>query len=255
VKCLGAALLAANQAISIDNCERELKSDFLCQMLTQTKMEIRVLGHSRNVECPLNAVIFATGNNLVIAGDATRRSLMSTMDASCERPELRAFTVDVTREAKERRGELVAAALTVLRAWHIARERMNLPAFGGFEGWSYRIREPLVWLDKTDPCETLAEIRDNDPYRAELIIVIEQWKANLAVDQKYTVQDVIGRALTVSDFYNALSAVALARAGGTVSNDRLGRWLKRVQGKIVNGLTLLKDGSRHGYPLWKLTRR
>ena len=42
VKCLSAALLAGDLAISIDNCERELKSDFWCQALTQPKLNIRI---------------------------------------------------------------------------------------------------------------------------------------------------------------------------------------------------------------------
>ena len=35
---------------------------------------------------------------------------------------------------------------------------------------------------------------------------------------------------------------------------KLGRWLNRAKGKIVNGLKLLQSGSKHGYPLWKLVR-
>ena len=86
-KRLGAALLAGDIAISIDNCDHPLESVFLCQALTQRKLNIRVLGKSKNVETPVNATIFATGNNLVIAGDLTRRSLRCGMDAQCERPE------------------------------------------------------------------------------------------------------------------------------------------------------------------------
>ena len=130
-----------------------------------------------------------------------------------------------------------------------------MSALGSFEDWSFRVREPLIWLGKIDPCETLAEVRDNDPHRGELVTVIMQWKEHLALNQKYTVQDVIGRAVNTPSFYNALSAVASTRAGGMVSNNRLGRWLKRVKGQIVNGLTLLQDGILNGYPLWKLTPR
>jgi hypothetical protein len=257
-KRLGAALLAGDTAISLDNCDHTLESAFLCQVLTQPVLNIRLLGRSKNVETPINAMIFATGNNLVIGGDAIRRTLMCTMDAGVERPELRTFTKNILEVAKANRGELVVAALTVLRAWHAfkaAGKSLNLPAFGSFGDWSARIREPLVWLDKIDPCETLAEIRDNDPHRGELIAVIMQWKQHLILDQKYTVQELIGRAVNVPDFHNALVAVAMARTGGMISNASLGRWLKRVQKQIVNGLTLLQDGNAHGYPQWKLTRR
>jgi hypothetical protein len=256
-KRLGAALLAGDTGISLDNCDHTVEGVFLCQVLTQPQVNIRVLGQSRNVETPVNATIFATGNNLTIGGDVIRRALLCSMDAGCERPELRLFNVNAIEAAKAARGELVAAALTVLRAWHIAAPgvHMNLPPFGSFEEWSHRIREPLVWLDKVDPCETLAEVRNSDPHRDALIAVIMQWKEHLAPHTKYTVQQVIERAINVSSFYTALLNVAPARTGGTVSNIVLGRWLKSVQGKIVNGLTLLQDGIDSGYPLWKLSQR
>jgi hypothetical protein len=255
-KRLGAALLAGDTAISLDNCDRSLESVFLCQVLTQPQLNIRILGQSRNVETPINATVFATGNNLTIGGDATRRTLLCSMDAGCERPELRVFNNNVVEIAKAQRGEFVSAALTVLRAWHLAapQARINLSPFGSFEEWSFRIREPLAWLDKIDPCETLGEVRENDPYRAELATVIMQWKDQLGVNTKHTVQHVIERAVNVPSFYTALLNVAPARTGTMVSNIALGRWLKRVQGKIVNGLKLLQAGNTGGYPQWRLTQ-
>jgi putative DNA primase/helicase len=80
-KRLGAALLAGDTAIALDNCEHPLESSFLCQALTQQKLSIRMLGVSKNVETPVNAAIFATGNNLSIVGDLTRRALICALDA------------------------------------------------------------------------------------------------------------------------------------------------------------------------------
>jgi putative DNA primase/helicase len=252
-KRLGAALLAGDVAISIDNCEHELKSALLCQALTQERLNIRMLGLSKNVDTPTNATIHATGNNLILSGDLTRRSLLCSLDAHCERPELRTFDVDIIDVARSDRGRLVAAALTVLRAWQIARqtEKLALPPFGSFEQWSQRIREPLIWLGWPDPCDTVTKVRANDPERDALQAVIAQWREHLGVDQQYTVQQVIDRAVNISSFHTALKNVAGSRTG-LVSNVRLGRWLKRIQGKIVNKITLLQAGYEHGYPLWKL---
>ena len=119
------------------------------------------------METPANAIVFATGNNLKFSGDVIRRSLMCSMDAGVEQPELRDFKTDVLEDAWARRGELVAAGLTVLRAWRVADERLTLPAFGGFEDWSYRVREALVWLGRTDPCETQIKVRESDRSRDE----------------------------------------------------------------------------------------
>jgi hypothetical protein len=254
-KRLGAALLAGDTAISLDNCDHEVSSAFLCQVLTQRHVNIRILGLSRNAETPANATIFATGNNLVIAGDATRRALLSAMDAGCERPETRMFADNVIEVARRRRGELVTAALTVLRAWHVSGEKIGLSPFGSFETWSHRIREPLAWLGQVDPCETLSDVRKSDPLRDALIAVLMQWELCLGVINTYTVQEVIDSALGVPTFYTALMGVAPSRNAQSVNNISLGRWLRRVEGRIANGLVLVQDGNRSGYPLWKLQRR
>jgi hypothetical protein len=256
-KRLGASLLASDVCISIDNCEVPLSGALLCQALTQGEVDIRVLGYSRNIRTAMNATLFATGNNLVIAGDLTRRCLLGSLDAKVERPELRHFIVDVIEEARAKRGELVVAALTILRAWHVARasgERVNAVPYGGFTDWSRRVREPLIWLGETDPCDRIGKVRENDPTRDELSTVLLQWKEHLGSGPVYTVQEVIERAVNTLPFYTALLNVAAGKTGGTVSNDRLGRWLRRVQNKIVNGLKLLQVGSKDGYPLWSVRR-
>jgi hypothetical protein len=127
--------------------------------------------------------------------------------------------------------------------------------FGSFEEWSYRIREPLMWLGHVDPNETLLDVRKSDPQRDALIAVLMQWELHLGMGHKHTVQEVIERAINAPTFYTALISVAAARTGQSISNISLGRWLKRVEGKIANGLTLLQDGIDCGYPLWKLDKR
>jgi putative DNA primase/helicase len=176
------------------------------------------------------------------------------LDAGVERPELRRFNVNVIEEAHLHRGELAVAGLTVLRAWYVARaggESVNITPLGGFEAWSQRVREALIWLGEADPCDTIEGVRANDPARDELSTVLLQWKAHLGALSPYTVQQVIERAINVPTFYTALMTVAATKSG-TVSNERLGRWLKRVQGKIVDGLSLTQRGRAQGYPLWTL---
>jgi hypothetical protein len=193
-KRLGASLLAGDLGISLDNCDHALQGAFLCQALTQQRLAIRLLGQSRNVETPCNAVLYATGNNLPIAGDLTRRTLLCSLDAGVEHPERRTFNNDPLAIARAERRRLVVAALTVLRAWHVAGQRLGHPPFGSFEEWSHRIRGPLVWLGRTDPCETVAKVRANDPAREALATVIALWADNLTVGTQYTVQEIINRA-------------------------------------------------------------
>jgi hypothetical protein len=71
-----------------------------------------------------------------------------------EQPELRAFSINVLEVAKAERGRLVAAGITILLAWRVARNGTaigGLTPFGGFEHWSARAREALLWLGFADP--------------------------------------------------------------------------------------------------------
>lgn len=86
-------------------------------MLTQDEVQVRVLGSSKNVRIPATSLICATGNNLTVYGDLNRRTIQIRLDAKCERPEERRFEFDAIDLAMRRRPELVAAALTVERAY------------------------------------------------------------------------------------------------------------------------------------------
>jgi putative DNA primase/helicase len=119
-KRLGAALIAGDPLISIDNCETSLGGELLCQSLTQPTLKVRILGKSLNAEVPSNAAIYATGNNLTLSGDMTRRAVRSSLDPGVERPELRAFDRDPVAMVEDHRGDYLTAALTMLRAYHVA---------------------------------------------------------------------------------------------------------------------------------------
>jgi hypothetical protein len=253
-KRLGASMLHGDQLISIDNCDHILQGSFLCQVLTQQRLNVRVLGFSQHVEVPVNAAVYATGNNLTVAGDLNRRTLLCSLDAKCEHPEKRQFVGNPLEHVRENRGALVAAALTVLRAWHVSGQRSALAAPGSFEEWSQRVREPLIWLGRADPCGTMLKIKDNDPVRAALGIVLKQWERHLGPGPSYTVQEVIDRAVNIADFHLALTNVAYARRHEAVGNQQLGKWLTTIQGRIVDGLKLEKTGSTDGYSRWSLMR-
>jgi len=55
------------------------------------------------------------------------------------------------RDAGNRNALGAAAAMTVLRAWHIAGKPRQSHPLGTFTEWPRRIREPLIWLGRADP--------------------------------------------------------------------------------------------------------
>jgi hypothetical protein len=266
-KRLGSLLLAGDQVIAIDNCEAPLGGEFLCSMLTQQVVRPRILGRSEAPELPASAFVTATGNNLILLGDMTRRALLCRLDPKTERPELRRFATNPLRMAKADRGRYVAAALTILRSFHAAGRPRQADPLGSFEEWSSWIRNALLWLDQADPVETMKEAREADPRLEELHAVLTNWAAILG-DEKVTVRDVIDRATLQrssgsfgaigphrteyahADFREALLAVA--GQGGAINGKSLGKWLAANQGRIVDGLCIERGRLRSGILRWRL---
>ena len=263
-KRLGATMIAGDGIVSIDNCEHALGGELLCQALTQQTLKIRILGKSVNAEVPSNAALFATGNNLTVTGDMTRRTLMGALDPECERPELRTFDSDPIEELRQNRGRYVVAALTVLRAYHLAGRPPQATPLGSFEAWSRWVRDALLWLGEADPCDTMERTRQEDLRLAELITILEQWGAVLG-ERRVSVKEVIEEATKTNsldlnskgfvhaEFREALLVVA--GDGGAINSRRLGKWLAAKKGRIVGGARIVEGGKNGGSTVWQLRKK
>jgi hypothetical protein len=253
-KRIGAALLSGDAIVAFDNCTAALSGTLLCQALTQHRVQVRILGQSQQVSVPVSALFIATGNNLTIEGDLTRRALLCELDAGVACPELREFNFNPKATFRQRRGELVAAGLTVLRAGYVAKPSPVSAPLGGFEMWSSWVRDTLRWLDRPDPCRSMDRLREDDPIREEHAAVVIAWRDALGIGSKLQVQQIVERANLIQELRNALLSVAEERVRpGFISLKRLGRWLKRMDGKISdNGLRIVRAGTAHGYTLWSL---
>jgi hypothetical protein len=146
-KRITAALASGDSVLLIDNIRQALKGDALCAILTQELWKDRVLGVSQTITLPTCTTWFASGNNVSVAGDLATRVLICRIDPKCERPEEREFERQNLRaHVLENRGQLVRAALTVLRAYVVAGwPPQEVKPFGRFEEWSDLIRSALVW--------------------------------------------------------------------------------------------------------------
>ncbi len=162
-KQLDAALLAGASVIALDNVTAELGGDRLNQVLTQPSATVRVLGESRNVEAPCGALVLANGNNLAVAADLTRRTLLCRLDAGVERPELREFRADPLALIRKHRGRYVYAALTILRAYHVAGRPRQPKPLGSFEAWSSWVRGAVMWVGCADPVASMDAVRECGP--------------------------------------------------------------------------------------------
>ncbi len=260
-KRLGAALIAGDVMIAIDNCEEPLGGELLCQAMTQTSLKVRILGTSLNAEVPSNATMFATGNNLTLAGDMTRRAIRATLDAGVERPELRAFDRDPLSMVAAHRGDYVAAGLTILRAFHVAGRPSQTVPLGSFTAWSGWVRDALIWLGEADPCETMEGMRGADPKLEALTAALEEWRSVIGTD-RVTVREIIERAAAQqtqlfgkAEFVNPEFREALLRVageGGAINGTRLGKWLSQHQNRVVAGHRIIAAGTTGNRARWQL---
>lgn len=137
-KSLLAVLVRGSTFVMIDEVG-ELRSPALASALTATTVEGRLLGRSKTVQVPQRATWAAAGNNIRIGGDLARRCYAIRLDAKTARPwQRRDFRhLDLPAWATERRAELLAALLTLARAWYSEGcPAADVPPIGGFEQWA-----------------------------------------------------------------------------------------------------------------------
>jgi len=239
-KRLGGCLLSGDQLVNIDNHNGVLNSDLLCQASTSETLKVRPLGTSAQSEVPNTSLWCANGNNISVGGDLARRTLMCRLDPGCERPEDRVFEFDPVARAMERRTEYVAAALTVVRAYVVAgKPDVGLSPFGSFEKWSVLVRASLVWAGACDPCESREAVMDDDPEGATLRALLSAWTERFGRTPR-TVREIVNAA-NEDDSPLADVIQDIAGEGRGINAKRLGWWLRRQLGRIVDGMKLTQD--------------
>lgn len=218
-----------------------MQSDLLCQAITADTIKVRPLGASAQVEIPSTTLWSANGNNLVLAGDLPRRSLLCRLDPGCERPEERQFSFDPLERVRQNRTGYVSAILTILRAYIVAgRPDMGGTPFGGFGQWSALVRGALMWVGEPDPCASRDAIMDEDPELGQLRTLLTLWWQEFG-KSAIKIKRLIERCHSNdSGLFEVLDDIAGERNGPGVNARRLGHWLKRHKGRVVDGLRLVQ---------------
>jgi hypothetical protein len=252
-KVVFASLYEGYLTVNLDNLERPLSSPHLSVALTQETYADRPLGRSNIVHLPTKMVWTCTGNNLTFRGDLSVRTLLARIDAHVEKPEERKFQIpDLKQHLKENRAELICAALTILRAYHVAgRPAQDIPEWGGFTEWSRAIRSPLVWLGCVDPVVSRKAIVDDDPERESAVALLHALHLTFGA-QPFLISEAIRRSKVEGFEYldNALRAVAERKNHFDLR--ALGWWLRRWKDRRVEGMCLCEDGKEHRAVLWKI---
>jgi putative DNA primase/helicase len=263
-KRLGAAVMASQSLICIDNVNGELRRDALAQLIERPRPLVRVLVRSELFEVDSRGTsFFANGNNILVAGDLTRRVVRTRLDPKMEQPELKEFTGDPVTKVLENRGAYVAAALTVVCAYIAAGSPNKKKRLISFEGWSDTVRSAIAWLGMNDPCESMTSVRADDPERGMLAALLAAWAATFGTGYSHRVllNEAVAAATRVNITDSAgnrrfanpelQSAVAAAvPAQRQLDATTFSRWLRTKKHRRVGDMWFDSEPTTHGHKWW-----
>jgi hypothetical protein len=139
-KQITAALQTGATIVMVDNAERPIEAPSLAMALTTGTWQTRLLGRNDvTLILPQRATWIVTGNNITLRGDLARRCYWVRLDAKLSRPwERTGFKhPGLVAWVTKNRGRLVAALLTLARAWFAAgAPEAEVPVLGSFEPWA-----------------------------------------------------------------------------------------------------------------------
>jgi len=228
-KRLASILLHGQAIVTIDNIEGYLYFPSLAMLLTATTFQTRILGQTKEVRLPNRGTYIVTGNNVKLGGDMPRRCYLSRMDAREARPWMRdpkSFKYQhLIQWVKENRGELLAAILTMARAWIVAGKPIpeGLPPLGGFEDWIDTIGGILTYAGFTDFLGNLEFMYQ------QADVETPQWEGFLAAWQEEFGEE----PTTVETVVNVLKENDILSG---VLPDRISRDPKKLNRSLANAL-------------------
>ena len=258
-KRITAIAIGGDQMVLIDNIDGELGNAALDAALTSTVWKDRILGRSEIVEVPMLTTWAATGNNVVLRADTSRRVCHIRLESKLEKPEEREDFRhrELLRWVGEERPRLLQAALTILAGYFRAgRPDQHLKAWGSFEGWSGVVRQAMVWSGSPDPGETREELAlSSDRDAAGLRALLQGWPEIDPQGQGVTAAQLVRRLEeSPSEFElvrGALMELCPAGGGKLPGPKSIGSKLRRLRGRVVGGKFLNKR-EIHGWACWSV---
>lgn len=243
-KLITSVAIAGEQLVLLDNVAGSLGNSVLDAALTATAWRDRILGESRLLNnLPLHTVWMATSNNAVLGADTSRRTLWIRLESPLERPEERKHFryPKLLAWVESNRAHLLAAAITILRAYVVAgRPPMELPAWGSFEAWSDWVRQPIVWLGLPDPAATRCELMETVDIETVLVRrLMDGWQEADPTGAGLTAAEAVELISNYPSKYATLRRALLelipTRDGQRVSARSLGMKLHHLRGRIFAG--------------------
>jgi hypothetical protein len=183
-KRITSLLRGSANLVWLDNEDHGVNSKNLEAVLTTPMWEDRELGVSRMIQAPNEAVWLMTGNQTTMSLGMVRRSVDVRLDAQMELPEERDASKfrhpNLKGWALEHRAELLAAGLTVIKAWIVAgKPKGNHPGKASFERWALVIGGMLGLAGAADFLANQTSFRERVADKGDNVrqFIVAWWRA------------------------------------------------------------------------------
>lgn len=257
-------LHAGRTLVLVDNVVGQFGGPTINAVMTSRTFEDRLLGHSVVIRATNDTTWYVTGNNMSLAPDTAERCLNVRLQSDLEKPHLRTnFRHQRLFEVvKERRGELLSAALTILKAYLVAgMPDQALSSWGGFESWSRVVRGALVYAGVADPAATRLELEDHADEvldeRANLVLGIAEWQKVTGRVAGWMASEILEHVRahpeTAPRLREALEDIAGDR--GVLPNAKtFARQLREIWRRNVRNFALHRDEDRKNGHRWRVEK-
>jgi len=240
------------------------------------EVDLRVLGATKVLTLPWRALLMATGNNISLHGDTSRRVLIARLEPSEENPERRTKFRhdDLLGWIRKERPRLVSYALLLLRAYILAGSPdMGCVRWGSFEEWSRLIPQAIKFAGGADPMKARPEAEEEvDDGLRSIRLFMTRMREKLQDDdfRVSTVIDILYKerrrnphtgelvADEMEDIRDAVESLVGRRGlkydGKHTAPDpvELGRRLGAFKGRVINGLRLTSKTGHGGAMRWRI---
>jgi hypothetical protein len=219
--------------VQFDNV-KHLQATVLDAVLTSDTWSDRVLGSTRETTARNDRLWVATGNNVTLGGDLVRRVLWVSIDPRTPNPEARTdFGIaDLKGWVRARRGELLGALLTLLRAWVVeGRPRGARVGSDDFAGWVETLRGVLGVAGVEGTVEDGVTVAQKSTDEVDDVAAFLRAVHEVVGDEKWAAS-----RLTEVVFDDVPEGLNPA------SSRSLGKWLTRVQGRWAGDLCVRQAG-------------
>lgn len=258
--------ITTGPVVVLDNVSGSLRSSTLAGLLTSAQWDDRPLGTTSWTRATNDRQWIITGNNLAIGGDLPRRTVRTVIDPGQPNPESRTeFAItDLESWVRGRRGNLLHALLTIVRAW--VTDGMPMPAArssDGYARWTHTVDGILGHAGipgRFDDRSTQVAVGTDDDEWADFLRAIYRvraerpWTAKELLSTVDTGNLINPGSIPLDALPGELETRAMRPGVGPAGVAKsLGRWLMNREGRWAGGLTVRGAGTDgHKAKLWRI---